>query len=130
MAMTKVATKLDSKGRVVIPQSMRDSIGIKDGDRLLISQDADTGQIIIAPSFEKKLFRLEIILSDKPGALSHAAVALASLGVDLVRTQSRSSKRGDEAVWIVECNPGKNGASAIAVALSKEGAKLKAAKWE
>ena len=128
--MTKVAAKLDSKGRVVIPQSMRDGIGIKDGDRLLISQDAESGEIVIAPSFENKLFRLEIILSDKPGALSHAAVALAGLGVDLVRTQSRSSKRGDEAVWIVECNPGKNRAGGIAAALSKAGAKLKSAKWE
>jgi len=128
--VTKVATRLDSKGRVVIPQSMRDSLGIKDGDRLLISQDSETGEIVIAPSFEKKLFRLEIVLSDKPGALSHAAVALASLGVDLVRTQSRSSKRGDEAIWIVECNPGKNKAAAIAAALSKAGAKLSSSKWE
>ena len=128
--MAKVVTKLDSKGRVVIPQSMRDSLGISEGDSLLVSQNAETGEIVIAPSFEKKLFRLEIILSDKPGALSHAAVALAGLGVDLVRTQSRSSKRGDKAVWIVECNPGKNKTGAIASALAKAGAKLKEAKWE
>jgi len=126
----KVVTKLDSKGRLVIPQSMRDNLGIQDGDRLIISQDSGSGEIVIAPSFEKKLLRLEIILSDKPGALSHAAAALASLGVDLVRTQSRSSKRGDEAVWIVECNPGSSKAPAIASALSKAGAKLKTAKWE
>lgn len=119
---SKHFANLDSKGRIVIPQSVRDSLGIKTGEKLLVSSGASS--IIIEPAHEKKLLHLEIGLSDKPGSLAIAASALAKIKVDLVSTNSRSSQRGEAALWSVECNPGKTNLAQIKSALSKAGAKL------
>ena len=120
--VSKHTANLDSKGRVVIPQSIRDELNIKEGEKLIISSEKNS--IIIEPAHEKKLLHLEIGLSDEPGSLAKAASALAQLKVDLVSTSSRSSRRGELAIWSVECNPGKTKLPQIKHALSKAGAKI------
>jgi len=124
----KSTSSVDGKGRVLIPQSIRDSLNLKEGEKVLLSLEA--GSVKIEPAHEKKLLRLRILLSDSPGSLAHAASALAKIGIDLVSTQSHSSRRGEAAEWIVECNPGGKGTSEIKAALGKAGAKLLEAAWE
>ena len=119
---SKHTVNLDSKGRVVIPQSIRDSLGIKTGEKLIVSSDKNS--IIIEPTHEKKLLHLEIGLSDQPGSLANAALALSKIKVDLVSTSSRSSRRGEKAIWSVECNPGKATISQIKKALANCNSKL------
>ena len=126
----KNTCNLDEKGRVLIPQSMRDVLNLKPGEKMVLELDTKGKAIVISPAHEKKLLKLDILLSDSPGALAHAAVALARLGIDFVSTQSHSSVRGEEAVWEVACNPGKISAQEIRVALAKSGAKLISAEWE
>ena len=126
----KSVSSVDGKGRVLIPQSIRDAAGIKSGEKVVVSFDYRSKAIIVEPAHEKKLLKLEIALADKPGSLASAAAALAALGVDLVSTQSRSSVRGTAAVWEAECNPGKRTSAEIKAALSKSGARLLSAKWE
>ena len=121
--MPKTCTSsLDEKGRVVIPQSIRDNLNIKAGELLIVS--SSNNSIIIEPAHEKKLLHLEIGLSDEPGSLAKAATALAKINVDLVSTSSRSSRRGEIAIWSVECNSGKTNLSQIKSALSSVGAKI------
>ena len=96
----------------------------------MLELDSSSKSLKIEPAHEKKLFRLRILLADSPGSLAHAASALAKLGVDLVSTQSHSSRRGEAAEWIVECNPGGKGTGEIKAALGKAGARLLEAKWE
>jgi bifunctional DNA-binding transcriptional regulator/antitoxin component of YhaV-PrlF toxin-antitoxin module len=115
---------------VLIPQSIRDAANLKPDERVVVDFDPALRAIVIGPAHEKKLLRLGIALSDKPGSLASAAAVLAKLGVDLVSTQSHSSRRGEAAVWEVECNPGKRTASEIKSALAKGGAGLVSAKWE
>ncbi len=121
--------KIDGKGRVLIPQSIRDAANLKQDERVVVDFDSKRQEITIQPAHEKRLLRLGIALSDKPGSLASAASVLSKLGVDLVSTQSHSSHRGEAAVWEVECNPGKRSASEIKSALSKAGANLIFAKW-
>jgi AbrB family looped-hinge helix DNA binding protein len=121
---------LDEKGRVLIPQSIRDSLSLKAGEKVLVLYDAETKTIRITPSYEKKLLRLEILLDDAPGSLATAATALADMGVDLVNTQSHSAKRGEHAIWEVDCNPGKASISEIKAGLAKCWAKVVSAEWE
>ncbi|MFA5108762.1 MAG: AbrB/MazE/SpoVT family DNA-binding domain-containing protein [Candidatus Micrarchaeia archaeon] len=117
-----ITSSLDEKGRVVIPQSIRDNLNIKPGEILIVS--SLNNSIIIEPAHEKKLLHLEIGLSDEPGSLAKAAFALAKINVDLVSTSSRSSRRGEIAIWSVECNAGKISVSQIKSALSSVGAKI------
>ncbi len=126
----KATSSLDKKGRVLIPQSMRDALNLKSGEKVIVSADSKNHAILIEPAHEKRLLRLEIALSDSPGSLASAAAALAKLGVDLVSTQSHSSRRGESAVWVVQCNPGSNTSSEIRASLAKSGARLLLAKWE
>lgn len=124
----KTTSSVDGKGRVLIPQSLRDALNMKEGEKLVLSLEG--GALRIEPAHEKKLLRLRILLSDSPGSLAHAASALAKIGIDLVSTQSHSSRRGEAAEWTVECNPGGKGTGEIKAALGKVGAKLLEAKWE
>ena len=123
MAGKNVST-VDGKGRVLIPQSIRDAANIKSDEKVILEFDPASGAITIEPAHEKKLLRLEILLADSPGSLAAAASVLAKLGVDLVSTQSHSSRRGEAAVWSVECNSGKASLSSIKSALAKAGAKI------
>jgi len=126
---SKNSSNLDEKGRVLIPQSIREKLNLKTGEKVLIEYDAALKAITIEPSYEKRLLHLAIALSDKPGALAHAATALSKIGVDLVSTQSHSSRRGEAAQWIVECNPQDATLPQIKAALAAVGADLSGAKW-
>ncbi|VVC00081.1 Transcriptional regulator MraZ [uncultured archaeon] len=128
--MKKATSSLDEKGRLLVPQSLRDALSIKSGDKLVLELDEAQKKISIEPAYEKKLLRMSIHLGDQPGSLAHAADALAKAGVDLVRTESHSSRRGEAALWIVECSPGKASVSEIRAALGKAGAKVNSAEWE
>jgi AbrB family looped-hinge helix DNA binding protein len=119
---SKYISNLDEKGRVVIPQSIRETLGLAIGEKLIISSDSNS--IIIEPAHESKLLELQIGLSDSVGSLAKASSVLAQLGVDLVSTSSRSSKRGELAIWGVQCNQAGNSISQIKKALANVGAKV------
>ncbi len=123
-------SSVDGKGRILIPQSIRDAANIKADEKVIVEFDPASRSIIIEPAHEKKLLRLGILLSDSPGSLASAAAILSKLGVDLVSTRSHSSRRGEAAVWEVECNPGKATVSQIKSALGKAGARITGAKKE
>ena len=126
----KNVSSIDEKGRVLIPQSIRDALNLKDGEKVVLELDTGAKSLKIEPAHEKRLLKMRILLCDRPGSLAAAAAVLARLKVDLVSTQSHSSSRGTAAEWVVECNPGGKGAAEMKAALSKAGASLLEAKWE
>ena len=127
---SKSVSSIDEKGRVLIPQSLREQVSLAPGEKVLLSADAASKMICIEPAHEKKLMSLSIELADKPGSLAKAALALYDINVDLVSTRSRSSKRGEAAVWLVECNPQGASIAQIKAALGKARAKIETARWE
>ena len=122
-------SSLDEKGRVLIPLSLREQVGLTSGEKVLISADPTSKMLSIEPAHEKKLLSLSIELSDQPGALAKAALSLYEIGVDLVSTHSRSSRRGESAQWQVECNPRGSSVADIKATLAKAGAKLASSQW-
>ncbi len=90
--------KVDSKGRVIIPNSFRESLGIKIGENIETHLDKENGRIILFP-IQKGTRKLLVFFGDIPGSLARVAAILARNGVDLVHTSSRSLKRGQEAEW-------------------------------
>ena len=103
MATSEIA-KIDSKGRIVIPQAFREMLGMKENQEVSVMLDGKNGRIIIGRPEEKKLLQLIIGISDKPGSLARIATELARQKVDLVSTESRSLSRGKNAEWKIACN--------------------------
>ena len=93
--------KLDTRGRLVIPNEFREILNLKEGDEVLISLDSKTDTLIISPTYgePKNLIKIEIEFSDSPGCLAKIAEKIAKMKVDLVMTESKSSQRGKKARW-------------------------------
>ena len=93
--------KLDTRGRLVIPNEFREILNLKEGDEVLISLDSKTDTLMISPTYgeSKNLIKIEIEFSDAPGCLAKIADKIAKMKIDLVMTESKSSQRGKKARW-------------------------------
>ena len=93
--------KLDTRGRLVIPNEFRETLDLKEGDNVLISLDPKTNTISISPIYgrENDLIKMEIEFGDSPGCLAKIATKLAELKIDLIMTESKSFERGAKARW-------------------------------
>jgi len=103
MSRTEIA-KVDSKGRLQLPSSLREFLNLKPGSDVLLSLDEPGQRLILTPSSEKALVSIRIAIGDSPGSLAKMAQVLASSGGDLVSSQSRSLSRGRAAEWQVVCS--------------------------
>jgi AbrB family looped-hinge helix DNA binding protein len=95
--------KLDTRGRLVIPNEFREALNLKEGDEVLISLDRKTDTLTISPIYGKPsdLVKMEIEFGDTPGCLAKIAEKVADLKIDLIMTESKSSQRGKRARWDV-----------------------------
>ena len=93
--------KLDTRGRLVIPNEFREALALKEGDEVLLSLDRKTDTITISPIYGKitNLVKMELEFGDTPGCLAKIAEKIADLKIDLVMTESKSSQRGKKARW-------------------------------
>jgi len=93
--------KLDTRGRLVIPNEFREMLNLKEGDEVLLSLDANTDTITISPIYGKPtdLVKMEIEFGDTPGCLAKIAKKIADLKIDLIMTESKSFQRGKKARW-------------------------------
>jgi len=102
MRMSEVV-RVDSRGRVTMPSSIRDGIRLSEGMYVILVADLDKREVRIVPFAdpEAKLVEFRITFADVPGALAKAADALAREGIDLLSSESRTLRRGESAEWIV-----------------------------
>ena len=102
MRMTEIV-KVDSRGRITMPSTIREAIRLSEGMYVMLIADLDKKELRIAPFAdpEAKLFELSITFSDVPGALAKAASILADKGVDLLSSESRTLRRGKSAEWVI-----------------------------
>ena len=93
--------RLDTRGRLVIPNEFRETLNLKEGDEVLMSLDTKTDTLMISPIYGEPtdLVRMEIEFGDTPGCLAKIAQKIASMKIDLVLTESKSSQRGKKARW-------------------------------
>jgi AbrB family looped-hinge helix DNA binding protein len=93
--------RLDTRGRLVIPNEFRETLNLKEGDEVLMSLDTKTDTLMISPIYGEPtdLVRMEIEFGDTPGCLAKIAKKIASMKIDLVMTESKSSQRGKKARW-------------------------------
>jgi len=95
--------RIDSRGRVTMPSSIRDAVKLSEGMYVILVADLDKREVRIVPFAdpEAKLVEFQVSFADIPGALAKAADAIAKQGVDLLSSESRTLRRGESAEWIV-----------------------------
>jgi AbrB family looped-hinge helix DNA binding protein len=96
--------KIDSRGRIVIPRTMRKSLGLKENSQIMLISDSEAKEIKIIPlpfSEEKAFIRLKISIDDKPGSLGRIASEFGVLGISLLYGETVVIKKGIEAEWNV-----------------------------
>jgi len=93
--------RLDTRGRLVIPNEFRETLDLKEGDEVLLSLDSKTNTLIISPTYGKQsdLVKMEIEFGDSPGTLAKIAGLIAQMKIDLIMTESKSFQRGKKARW-------------------------------
>lgn len=99
--MMNSVIRLDTRGRLVIPNEFREHLDLKEGDEVLMSLDSKTDTLTISPIYGKptNLVKMEIEFGDTPGCLAKIAKKIADLKIDLIMTESKSSQRGKRARW-------------------------------
>lgn len=101
MRMSEIV-RIDSRGRVTLPSSIRDAAKLSEGMYVMLVADLSEREVRILPfAYPKaKLIELRITFTDVPGALARAADILAKEGIDLLSSESRTLKRGSSAEWV------------------------------
>ncbi len=102
MRMTEIV-RIDSRGRVTMPSSIREAVSFSEGMYVILIADLDSKEVRIVPFADPEALLVEFRISfaDVPGALAKVADSLARHGVDLLSSESRTLRRGESAEWIV-----------------------------
>jgi len=95
--------RINEKGEIVIPENIRDTLGMVEGMHVLIRADVDKREIRIIPFSSKKadLVEFKMTLTDSSGALAKCATFLSEHNINLVASEARSIQSGEIAEWIV-----------------------------
>ncbi len=123
--MTKgTLAKLDGRGRVIIPASFREALGLKEGSNVLLRIDEKNNLLLILPfaSNFDELAKIELVMGDAPGTLAKILSILASSNIDLIRSESTAQERGRSAEWnaIVDISKCKRSLSEVKKLILKE----------
>jgi bifunctional DNA-binding transcriptional regulator/antitoxin component of YhaV-PrlF toxin-antitoxin module len=90
-------SRVDEKGRLLIPLDIRRALGLEPGVEALVGVEGK--RAIISPVFDKKIYDIRIIMGDAPGTLAKIAALLSKEGFDIIMSESRSLERERSAEW-------------------------------
>ena len=103
MKEVKILT-IDERGRIVIPQIVRKSLGITTNSQLMMISDSEAKEIKITPvglRSESDLVKLRISMGDTPGALAKLATAFGDLKLSMMYSEAVIVEKDKTAVWTV-----------------------------
>jgi AbrB family looped-hinge helix DNA binding protein len=103
MKEVKILT-IDERGRIVIPQIVRKSLGITTNSQLMMISDSEAKEIKITPvglRSESDLIKLRISMGDTPGALAKLATAFGDLKLSMMYSEAVIVEKDKTAVWTV-----------------------------
>ncbi len=103
MKEVKILT-IDERGRIVIPQIVRKSLGITTNSQLMMISDSETKEIKISPiglRDERNLIKLRITMGDTPGALAKLATTFGDLKLSMMYSEAVIVEKDKTAVWTV-----------------------------
>ncbi|UXD21607.1 AbrB family transcriptional regulator [Ignicoccus pacificus DSM 13166] len=98
--------RVDSKGRVTIPRTVRDALNIVEGGYVIMIADLNKNEIVLTPTGggSGRLLDVRVVFQDVKGKLAEISEKLAELGVDQISTSCRTIKKGGEAecIFVIE----------------------------
>ena len=103
MKEVKILT-IDERGRIVIPQIVRKSLGITTNSQLMMISDSEAKEIKITPvglRSESDLVKLRITMGDTPGALAKLATTFGDLKLSMMYSEAVIVEKDKTAVWTV-----------------------------
>ncbi len=103
MKEVKILT-IDERGRIVIPQIVRKSLGITTNSQLMMISDSEVKEIKITPiglRDESNLIKLRITMGDSPGALAKLATTFGDLKISMMYSEAVIVEKDKTAVWTV-----------------------------
>lgn len=95
---------IDNRGRIVIPQIIRKSLGLTTNSQLMMVSDSETKEIRISPiglNKAKNPIKLKITMKDEPGALAKLATAFGNQGLSMMYSEAVIVEKNKTAIWTV-----------------------------
>ncbi len=94
-----VLVKMDQKGRITIPQPMREALGIEPGTFVVLIGDLEKGEILVSPVVSRgnQIYTFEIEFRDVAGSLAKILSVFANANADIVANKCASIIRGETA---------------------------------
>ncbi|WP_440060142.1 AbrB/MazE/SpoVT family DNA-binding domain-containing protein [Thermogladius sp. 4427co] len=100
MVRMEELVRVDSKGRITIPLTIREALDIREGMYVIVVGDKEKKEIVITPlPASARLIKLIMKIEDRPGVLAEITKYLADYGLDIVMTKCIVIKRGE----LAEC---------------------------
>ena len=96
--------KVDSRGRIVIPRSMRKSLGLGENAQIMAISDSENKEIKLIPlpfTNEGSFMKIQIFINDESGSLARIASIFGELGLSLLYGETVVIKKGEQAEWTV-----------------------------
>jgi len=103
MKEVKILT-IDNRGRIVIPQIVRKSLGLTTNSQLMMVSDSETEEIKITPvglAEDRNPIKLRITMKDIPGALAKLASTFGDQGLSMMYSEAVIVEKDKIAVWTV-----------------------------
>ncbi len=99
MPRISALVKIDSKGRITIPQPIREALGLETGMYMVLLADVERGEILVSPvaTSSKHVYEFELEFEDSPGALAKIADTFAKYKADIIASKCASIMRGETA---------------------------------
>jgi len=94
-------SKVDSKGRLLIPNHIRKDLGIETGTEIVIIPDGNKGEARILPLVKEKTAKFRFLLTHVPDSLATVASLLAEYNINIVMSESRTIIKNKLAEWDV-----------------------------
>ena len=105
MRVTNIV-RVDSKGRITIPQFLREALDIEEGRFLVLIGDIDRKELILTPISSERgtVYEIAVEMQDRPGALADFTSVLKELDLDILVSRCSTIQRGEigECTVIVE----------------------------
>ncbi len=92
-------TRIDSKGRLLIPSGIRKFLNVEEGTEIIILQDSRKSEVRILPLVKERTAEFKITMADSPGSLAVIADALSKYNIHVLMSKSMSLVKGKTAEW-------------------------------
>ena len=91
--------KVDSKGRMLIPSSLRKKLRINNGTEMVLMHGKEDNLLRIMPLSNGKIVKCSVSVSNSPGSLSSVMEMLEMLNAGVMMSESRKFMGKDVSEW-------------------------------